>query len=64
VRDHCTNDHAQRQADPVTEAVEACRKAIIDLTLEQKQAALDQLAGWIALEERSWLPEGPLERLQ
>jgi hypothetical protein len=56
-----TRDHDSGQADPITEAVEACRKALIDLTLEQKQAALDQLAGWIALEEASFLP---LERLQ
>lgn len=40
-------------SDPVT----ACRLALIDLTLDQNVAALDQLGRFIAMEESSYHPQ-------
>jgi hypothetical protein len=44
--------------DPVQEAVEVMRRALLDLTLAQKKIALEELERWIAQEEKSWV-HGP-----
>jgi hypothetical protein len=44
--------------DPaVAETVEASWPAIVDLRIEQKVEALEQLRAWVGLQETSWSPE-------
>jgi hypothetical protein len=54
----CDDDDAnQRSQDKlVNEAVEACRKAMIDLTVEAKAAVVNELHRWLTLEEASYDP--------
>ena len=48
-----SNDALERQAREIQFVVDACRRAMIDLTIEQKALVMDQLRGWIELERSS-----------
>jgi hypothetical protein len=41
----------------IAEAVQAARQALAHLTVEDKLIAIEQLRGWIAMEEATFLPE-------
>ena len=47
------DDAQEREIQAV---VEACRKAMIDLPVEQKGEVLDRLSAWLAGEEASFDP--------
>jgi hypothetical protein len=47
----------ERDDPAVDEAVALTRRLWIDLRMDQKIRALEQLSAWIALEEKGWQPE-------
>jgi hypothetical protein len=53
-------------ADPldkqIDDAVEACRKAVIDLTVKEKTVVMERLRGWIELEAASHDPAAAKNR--
>jgi hypothetical protein len=48
---------AEARERQIAEAVAEARKAFADLQIADKLIALARLTEWIALEEKSWLPE-------
>jgi hypothetical protein len=56
---HPDRHGAASQADPIAEAAAECRRAIIDLVVEDKARVVAELQAWIALEEATFV-----ERLQ
>jgi hypothetical protein len=54
VRDHDDGDHDRRRArqagEAILSAVDECRRALIDLTIEDKVIAMERLSAWVELE--------------
>ena len=46
-----TDDALDRQAREIQNVIDACRRAMADLTVEEKAVAVDQLRGWVELDE-------------
>jgi hypothetical protein len=60
VRKRCRHDARRRRApaaQDIKDAVEACRKAMIDLTVAHKALVLNELNRWLAAEEATHIPE-------
>lgn len=51
------DDALDRRVRAIVEAVDACRRALIDLTVEDKLLAVERLRGWVALEEATAHPQ-------
>ena len=43
-------DALDRRAHEIKNVVDECRRALTDLTVEEKALVLDQLRGWVELE--------------
>jgi hypothetical protein len=51
------SDERTPREKAIAESVTAARKALEGLTIEDKLIAIEQLRGWIAMEEATFLPE-------
>jgi hypothetical protein len=51
-----TDDMLDRQAREIQNVVDQCRRAMTDLTVEEKAVAVDQLRGWVELERSTHEP--------
>jgi len=51
------DDALDRRVRAIVEAVDACRRALIDSTIEDKLLAVERLRGWVALEEATAHPQ-------
>jgi CelD/BcsL family acetyltransferase involved in cellulose biosynthesis len=55
-----TDDEIDRQARAIHEVVKACRRALVDLVVEDKAIVVERLTAWVELERRS--VEEPIQR--
>jgi hypothetical protein len=57
-----TDDTLDRDVEAIRDAVDACRKAMIDLPLAHKTVVLNELHRWVELESASHDPAAAKER--
>jgi hypothetical protein len=50
------DDSLDKRVRAILEAVDACRRAMIDLTLADKDIALERLRGWVEVERGTHEP--------
>lgn len=50
------DDALDRRVRAIVEAVDACRRALIDLTVEDKLIAVERLRGWVEVERGTHEP--------
>ena len=48
-----TDEELDRRVRVILDAVDTCRRALVDLILEDKLIVVDRLQAWVALEQRS-----------
>ena len=50
------DDALDRRVRAIVEAVDACRRALLDLTVEDKLIAVERLRGWVEVERGTHEP--------